>query len=168
MMPWETLYKQLSILKTYLCGDNETISFTLLGMVTLSIEEEVEEGESCWVRDLQREIQLKDLGEVPLEDLEGEMVEDSIPKVLWKEMKDIGRKRNGQVLQVMGVRGRDIPISSHAACGSHQRTPPTPAPSEDLIFMDWSSVRLGSSLVRTPLQSISIRERGHKTNQIGP
>ena len=55
-------------------------------MVTLSIEEEggaeeeVEEGESWWVRDLLREIQLEDLGEAPLEDLEGEMEEDSIPK----------------------------------------------------------------------------------------
>ena len=70
-------------------------------MVTLSIEEEVEEGESLWVRDILREI--------PLGDLEGEMVEDSIPKALWKEMRDIGRKRNGQVLQVMGERGEIFP-----------------------------------------------------------
>ena len=54
------------------------------------------------MRDLLREIQLEDLEEVPLKDLEGEMEEDSIPKALWKEMRDIGRKRNGQVLQVMG------------------------------------------------------------------
>ena len=59
--------------------------------------------------DLLREIQLKDLGEVPLKDLEGEMGEDSIPKALWKEMRDIGRKRNGQVLQVMGERGQIFP-----------------------------------------------------------
>ena len=66
-------------------------------MVTLSIEEEegaekeVEEGESKWVKDLLRDIQLEGLGEVPLKDLEGEMEEDSTPKALWKEMKDIGR-----------------------------------------------------------------------------
>ena len=54
------------------------------------------------MRNLLREIQVEDLGEVPLKDVEGEMEEDSIPKVLWKEMRDIGRKRNGQVLQVMG------------------------------------------------------------------
>ena len=54
------------------------------------------------MRDLLREIQLEDLGEVPLEDLEGEMEEELIPKALWKEMRDLGRKKNGQVLQVMG------------------------------------------------------------------
>ena len=54
------------------------------------------------MRDLLREIQLEDLGEVPLKDLKGEMEGDSIPKALWKEIRDIGRKRNGQVLQVMG------------------------------------------------------------------
>ena len=61
------------------------------------------------MRDLLREIQLEDLGEVPLKDLEGEMEEDSIPKALWKEMRDKGRKRNGQVLQVMGDRGEIFP-----------------------------------------------------------
>ena len=34
-------------------------------------------------------------------EMEGEMEEDSIPGPLWKEIKEIGRKRNGQVLQVM-------------------------------------------------------------------
>ena len=56
-----------------------------------------------------REVQLEDLGEVPLNDLEEEMGEDSIPKVLWKEIRDIGRKRNGQVLQVMRERGEIFP-----------------------------------------------------------
>ena len=54
------------------------------------------------MRDLLREIQLKGLGEVPLEDLEGEMEEEFIPKDLWEEVRDIGRKKSGQVLQVMG------------------------------------------------------------------
>ena len=53
------------------------------------------------MRDLLTEIQFKGLGEVPLKDLEGKMEEDFIPKALQKEMKDIGRKRNSQVLQVM-------------------------------------------------------------------
>ena len=61
------------------------------------------------MRDLLREIQLKDLGEVPLEDLEGEMGEDSIPKALWKEMRNIGRRRNGQILKVIGERGEIFP-----------------------------------------------------------
>ena len=67
-----------------------------------------------------------------------------------------------------GIEGRDIPISSPAASGSHQRTPPTPAPSEDRLFTDWSSVRSGSLLERTPPQSILVGERGHETNQIAP
>ena len=66
-----------------------------------------------------------------------------------------------------GREGRDIPISSPTA-PSHQRTPPTPAPSEDRLFTDWSSVRSGSLLVRTPPQSVLIGESGHKTNQITP
>ena len=61
------------------------------------------------MKDLLREIQLGDLGEVPLEDLEEEMEEDSIPKALWKGMRDIGRKRNGQVPQVIGERGEIFP-----------------------------------------------------------
>ena len=28
------------------------------------------------------------------------MVEDCIPKALWKEIRDIGKQRNGQILQV--------------------------------------------------------------------
>ena len=75
------------------------------GMVTLFIEEEegtveeVEEEESGWVRDCLKEIQSDGLGEVVLlMELEGEMEEDSIPRPLWKEIREIGRKRNGQVL----------------------------------------------------------------------
>ena len=34
--------------------------------------------------------------------------------------------------------------------------------------MDWSSVRIGLPLARTPPQSILVGERGHKTNQIVP
>ena len=48
---------------------------------------------------------------------------------------------------------------------SQQRTLATPAPSEDGFFMDWSSIRTGSPLVRMPSQSISVRERGQEINQ---
>ena len=34
--------------------------------------------------------------------------------------------------------------------------------------MDWSSVRTGCPLVRTPAQSILVGEGGHRTNQIIP
>ena len=34
-------------------------------------------------------------------EMEEEMGEDSIPRLLWKEIRGIGRRRNGQVLQVM-------------------------------------------------------------------
>ena len=60
---------------------------------------------------------------------------------------------------------RDIPVSSPAIQESQQRTPPTPAPSEDRIFMDWSSIRTGSPLVRMPPQSILVRNRGQEINQ---
>ena len=83
-------------------------------------------------------------------------------------MKGIGRKRNGQVLTSDGREGRDIPVSSPAVQESHQRTPPTPASSEDRFFMDWSSVRTESPLVRMPPQSISVRERGQEINQTTP
>ena len=41
-------------------------------------------------------------------------------------------------------------------------TPPTPAPSEDRFFMDWSSIRMRSPPVRMPPQSILVREREGK------
>ena len=44
-----------------------------------------------------------------------------------------------------------------------QKTPPTPAPSEDRLFTDWSS--LESPHVRTPPQSVPIRESGLDINQ---
>ena len=34
-------------------------------------------------------------------EMEEEMGEDSIPRLPWKEIRGIGRRRNGQVLQVM-------------------------------------------------------------------
>ena len=71
---------------------------------------------------------------------------------------------------------RDVPISSPTDHRSHPRTPPTPAPSEDRHFTDWSSNRSGSPLVRTPSQSIPIGdaltslgiEGGHETDPITP
>ena len=67
-----------------------------------------------------------------------------------------------------GREGRDIPVSSPTAQESHQRTPPTPAPSEDRLFMEWGSIRTGSPLVRMPSQSISVGERGQEINQTTP
>ena len=120
------------------------------------------------MRDFLREIQLEDLGEAPLEDLKGEMVEDSIPKALWNEMKGIGRKRNGQVLQVMGEKGEIFP-SPPLQLMDHIKGPLPLLPHPKIDFLlDWSSIRSGSPLVRTPPQSISVGERGHETNQIIP
>ena len=39
-------------------------------------------------------------GVLPME-MEEEMGEDSIPRLLWKEIRGIDRRRNGQVLQVI-------------------------------------------------------------------
>ena len=44
-----------------------------------------------------------------------------------------------------------------------QRTPPTPVPSEDRLFTDWSS--LDSPHVRMSPQSVPIRETGLGINQ---
>ena len=59
----------------------------------------------------------------------------------------------------VGRRGEDIPIGQE----SLQKVPPTPAPSEDRFFMDWSS--LGSSQVRTPPLSTPVRDTGPDINQ---
>ena len=40
--------------------------------------------------------------------MEGEMEKDSIPRPLWKEIREIDRKRNGQVLQVMGQKEETV------------------------------------------------------------
>ena len=58
----------------------------------------------------------------------------------------------------IGGRGRDVPESPH-------RTPPTPAPLEDRFFTDWSSLGSGSPPVRTPPQSVPVRETGPDINQ---
>ena len=60
---------------------------------------------------------------------------------------------------------RDITISSPIIQETQQMTTPTPAPSEDRFFTDWSSIRTRSSPVRTPPQSILVRERGQEINQ---
>ena len=89
--------------------------FYQLGMVTLFIEEEegaeeeVEEEENGWVRDHLKGKKSKGLGEVLPMEMEEEMEEDSIPRPLWKEIREIGRKRKGKVLQ---VGRRDVPVSS--------------------------------------------------------
>ena len=54
----------------------------------------------------------------------------------------------------VGGRGRDIPVEWE----SLHRTPPTPAPSEDRFFMDWSSLESGSPPVRMPPQGVLVRE----------
>ena len=54
-------------------------------------------------------------------------------------------------------RGRsDVPISSPMAHSQQPWIPPTPAPSEDRLFMDWSSIRSESPPVRTPPQNIPV------------
>ena len=55
-------------------------------------------------------------------------------------------------------------------------TPPTPAPSEDRLFMDWSSIRSESQSASAPPQNIPVggilttseMEGMHKTGQTAP
>ena len=61
----------------------------------------------------------------------------------------------------VGRRGRDLSAEQE----SPHRTPPTPAPSEVRFFTYWSSLGTGSSLLRTPLQSVLVRELGPDINQ---
>ena len=59
----------------------------------------------------------------------------------------------------MSDRGRrDITVSSPVIQEAQQMIPPTPAPSEDRFFMDWSSIRTRSPPVRTPPQSTLMKE----------
>ena len=64
-------------------------------------EVEVEAEENGWVRDHLKEKQSKDLGEVLPIEMEEKMGEESIPRPFWKELREIGRRRNGQILRVM-------------------------------------------------------------------
>ena len=144
--------------------------FYPLGMVTLFIEEEegaeeeVEEEENGWARDCLKEKQSKGLGEVLPMEMEGEMKEDSIPRPFGNKSGD--RQEEEWSSPASDGRGRrDVLVSSDAVQESQQRTPPTPAPSEDRFFTDWSSIRTGSPLVRMPPQSILVRERWQEINQ---
>ena len=60
----------------------------------------------------------------------------------------------------VGRRGGDILVGQES---SHM-TPPTPTLLEDR-FTDWSSLGLGSPHVRTPPQSVLVRETGPDINQ---
>ena len=62
-------------------------------------------------------------------------------------------------------RGRDVPVSFPTEQELPHRTPPTPAPSEDRIFMDWNSIGMGSPPVRTPSKTVLVRERGQDIDQ---
>ena len=126
--------------------------------------EGVEEEENGWLRDPGREA-TQGFGrgsshghgrgngrgfyfQVPLERSQRDRQEEE-----WSSPASDGRGR------------RDVPVSSPAVQESPQRTPPTPAPSEDRFFMDWSGIRTGSPLVQMPPQSILVRERRQEINQ---
>ena len=85
--------------------------FYPLDMVTLFIEEEegaeeeVGEEENGWVRDCLKEKQIEGLEEVLPVEMEEEMEEYFILRPLQREIREIGRRRNGQFLQVMEGEG---------------------------------------------------------------
>ena len=82
------------------------------------------------------------------------------------ERNQRGRQEEEWSSPVSDGRGRrDITVFSPTIQESQHMTPPTPAPSEDRFFTDWSSIRMRSSPVRTQPQSISVRERGQEINQ---
>ena len=77
----------------------------------------------------------------------------------------------------MRGRGRnDVPISSPTVHSRQPRNPPTPAPSEDRLFTDWSSIGSGSPPIVPPPQSVPVGdtlttpgiEGIHETDQTAP
>ena len=57
-----------------------------------------------------------------------------------------------------GRRRSDDPIYFPTTHNRHPRTPPTPAPSEDILFTDWSSIGSRSSPVIPPPQNVPIEQ----------
>ena len=92
--------------------------------------------------------------------MEEETEEDFILRQLQKGIRD---RQEGEwsISASVGGRGRDIPVEQK----SLHRTPPTPTPSEDRFVTDWSSLGSGSLPVRTPPQSVPVREIGPDINQ---
>ena len=103
------------------------------------------------------------------------MVEGFIPKALWKEMKGSQAEEWSDPASE-GRRRSDVPIYSLTTHSRHQRTPPTPAPSEDRLFTDWSSIGSRSPPVIPPPQSVPMGgtlitpgiEGIHETEQAAP
>ena len=135
-------------------GHKEIIDSLSLGMVTLSIqeEEEVEEGveeeEKCQVEDLMRGTQPDGLEEAPLEG--GEMVKDFIPLGPLERNESYSQVEEWSDPASEGRRRSYILIYSPTT----HRTPPTPAPLEDRLFTDWSSIGSRSPPVIPPPQSV--------------
>ena len=98
-------------------------------------------------------------------EMEEEMEGGFIFRHLQKGIRETDRRRNGQYLQVLEEEVETFLFLPPQNEKSPHRTPPTPAPSEDRLFTDWNSIRMGSPLVRTPPQSVLIRERGQDINQ---
>ena len=75
-----------------------------------------------------------------------------------------------------GRRRSDVHISSPTTHSRHQRTPPTPAPSDDRLFTDWNSIGSRSPPVIPPPQSVPMVgtlitpgiEGIHETEQAAP
>ena len=85
---------------------------------------------------------------------------DFILRCLQKEIKEIDRRRNGQYLQVLGGETEILLFLPLLDENHHIEHHPHPATSDDRFFTDWSSIGMGSPLVRTPPQSAPIREGG--------
>ena len=97
------------------------------------------------------------LGEAKLENLlEGEMVEDYIPKGPLERNERYSWVEEWSDPVSEGRRRSDTHIYSPTIHNRHPRTPPTPASSEDRLITDWSSVGSGSPPVVPPTQSVSI------------
>ena len=83
------------------------------------------------------------------------MVEDSIPKALWKEIKDTVKQRNGQILLVREG-GMMLPSTPLQPKVNIQGPLPLLPQQKIRLFIDWSSIGSRSPPVIPPPQSVPI------------
>ena len=98
MMPLKSLYKLLSIWKTYPGGDKEIIGPRYGDPFYRGRGRGRGRREMISERPPERDLTQGFGRGLTWGFLEGEMVEDYIPKALWREMKGTVKQRDGQIL----------------------------------------------------------------------
>ena len=150
-MLWWSSYKLVSTWKTHLHGDKETINSTPLGMVIPSIEEEED-----WI------------SKRPMERSNGGIRRKNTHWTNIDVREDIHQTNTTRDQQNRWEEDWSVPTSIErredvTVRQELHRAHPTPPPSEDQLFTDWSS--LDSPQIRTSPRNISLREVEQNINQ---